>query len=70
MAKKSKHLEAAQKGVSRRIIAPRRTHAPAAGNRRLAHSDAFLAGAVIIRVVLDTDLRRRLDNRGEKVQAS
>src|SRR6202040_866630 len=47
-------------------IAARRAHAAAAGNRRLTHRDAFLAGAVVIRVVLDADLRRRLDDRREK----
>ena len=47
-------------------IAARRAHAAAAGNRRLTHRDAFLAGAVVIRVVPDADLRRRLDDRREK----
>src|SRR6516164_4475229 len=47
-------------------IAARRAHAAAAGNRRLTHRDAFLAGAVVIRVVSDADLRRRLDDRREK----
>src|SRR6202008_3466177 len=47
-------------------IAVRRTHAAAAGNRRLTHGDTGLAGAVLIRVVPDADLRRRLDNRREK----
>ena len=35
------------------------------GDRRLAHRDAFLAGAVVIRVVRDADLARRLDDRRE-----
>src|SRR5260221_5436338 len=47
-------------------IAARGAHAAAAGNRRLTHSDAFLAGAVVIRVVPDADLRRRLDDRLKK----
>src|SRR5215469_9209913 len=47
-------------------IAARRAHAAAAGNRCLAHRDAFLAGAVVIRVVPDADLRRRPDDRREK----
>ena len=47
-------------------IATRRAHAPTGGDRRLAHRDAFLADAVIIRVVPDTDLRRGLNNRREK----
>src|ERR1700730_8135044 len=47
-------------------IAARRAHSAAAGNRRLAHRDAFLAGAVVIRVVADADLRRRLEDRREK----
>src|SRR6516165_4653396 len=47
-------------------IAARRAHAATAGNRRLTHRDAFLAGAVVIRVVPDADLRRRLDDRREK----
>src|SRR5438552_18261767 len=47
-------------------IAARRAHAAAPGNRRLTHRDAFLAGAVVIRVVPDADLRRRLDDRREK----
>src|SRR5689334_17072957 len=34
--------------------------------RRLAHRDAFLAGAVVIRVVPDADLCRGLDDRGEE----
>src|SRR6516164_5414625 len=42
-------------------IAARRAHAAAAGNRRLTHRDAFLARAVVIRVVPDADLRRCLD---------
>ena len=44
-------------------IAAGRAHAAAAGNRRLAHRDACLAGAVVIRVVPDADLPRRLDDR-------
>ena len=47
-------------------IAARRAHAAAAGNRRLTHRDAFLAGAVVIRVVPDADLRCCLDDRREK----
>src|SRR5215471_10570131 len=47
-------------------IAARRAHAAAAGNRRLTHRDAFLARAVVIRVVPDAELRRRLDDRREK----
>src|SRR6516225_5886868 len=47
-------------------IAARRAHAATAGNRRLTHRDAFLAGAVVIRVVSDADLCRRLDDRREK----
>ena len=47
-------------------VAARRAHAAPAGNRRLTHGDAFLAGAVVIRVVSDADLRRRLDDRREK----
>src|SRR5215470_2566001 len=47
-------------------IAVRRAHAAAAGNRRLTHRDAFLTGAVVIRVVPDADLRRPLDDRREK----
>src|SRR5215475_3092186 len=47
-------------------IAMRRAHATAAGDSRLTHRDACLAGAVVIRVVPDADLRRRLDDRREK----
>src|SRR5215469_16696691 len=47
-------------------VAARRAHAAAAGNRCLAHRDAFLAGAVVIRVVPDADLRRRLHDRRKK----
>src|SRR5712675_3200082 len=47
-------------------IAARRAHAATASNRRLTHRDAFLADAVVIRVVPDADLRRRLDDRREK----
>src|ERR1700747_1949855 len=47
-------------------IAVRGAHPAAAGNRRLTHGDAFLAGAVVIRVVPDADLRGRLDDRREK----
>src|SRR5215467_8522126 len=47
-------------------IAVRGAHAAAAGNRRLTHRDAFLAGAVVIRVVPDSDLRCCLDDRREK----
>src|SRR6516164_10795668 len=47
-------------------IAARRAHAAAAGDRRLTYRDARLAGAVVIRVVPDADLRRRLDDRREK----
>src|SRR6202040_2173340 len=36
------------------------------GDRRLAHRDAFLAGAVVIRVVPDADLCRGLDDRREE----
>src|ERR1700719_3299954 len=43
-------------------IAACRAHAAAAGNRRLTHRDAFLAGAVVIRVLPDADLGRRLDD--------
>ena len=35
------------------------------GDRRLAHRDAFLAGAVVIGVVRNADLARRLDQRLE-----
>src|SRR5258707_14194890 len=47
-------------------IAARRAHAATTSNRRLTHRDAFLAGAVVIRVVPDADLRRRLDDGREK----
>src|SRR5437879_12168970 len=46
-------------------IAARRAHAAAPGNRRLTHRDAFLAGAFVIRVVPDDDLRRRGDDLRE-----
>src|SRR5205814_9733198 len=47
-------------------IAAGRAHAPAGGDSRLAHRDAFLAGAIVIRVVPDADLCRGLDDRGEE----
>ncbi|HXC89851.1 MAG TPA: hypothetical protein VNV18_06760 [Stellaceae bacterium] len=47
-------------------IAAGRAHAAAGGDRRLAHRDAFLAGAVVIRVVPDADLCRCVDERCEK----
>ena len=47
-------------------IASGGAHAAAGGDRRLAHRNAFLAGAVVIRVVPDADLRRRLDDRGKE----
>ena len=46
-------------------IGARRAHAAAAGDRRLAHRDAVLRGAVVVGVVADADLARRLDQRRE-----
>ena len=46
-------------------VAAGRAHAPAGGDRRLAHRDAFLAGAVVIGVVADPDFRRGPDYRRE-----
>src|SRR5207237_9879140 len=63
----SLRLDVQVPAVADRIeIAARRAHAATAGDRRLAHRDAFLAGAVVIRVVPDADLRRRLDDRREQ----
>src|SRR6266513_204568 len=47
-------------------IAAGRAHAAAGGDRRLAHCDAFLASAVVIRVVPDADLCCGLDDRREE----
>src|SRR5438128_7951482 len=47
-------------------IAAGRAHATAGGDRRLAHRDAFLAGAVVIRVLPDADLCRGLDDCREE----
>ncbi len=46
-------------------VAAGRAHPAAGGDGRLAHRDAFLAGAVVVRVVRDPDLSRGLDHRGE-----
>src|SRR5205823_5479314 len=46
-------------------VATGRAHPTARGDRRLAHRDAFLAGAVVIRVVRDPDLCRGFYDRGE-----
>ena len=46
-------------------VAAGRAHPAAGGDRRLAHRDAFLAGAVIVGVVRNPDLCRGLDQGGE-----
>ena len=45
-------------------VAGRRAHAPARGNRRLAHGDAVLTGAVVVGIVRDAHFGRGLDHRG------
>ena len=44
-------------------IAPRRAHAAALGDRRLAHGDAVLPGAVVVGIVLDPDFACGPDQR-------
>src|SRR6185312_10639014 len=46
-------------------IGARGADAAALGDRRLAHHDAVLLGAVVVAVVADADLARRLDQRLE-----
>jgi hypothetical protein len=46
-------------------IAPRRAHALAGDDRRLAHDDAVLRGAVVIGIVRDADFGGSLDQRLE-----
>ena len=55
-----------QVGASlRRIeVATGRTHAPARGDRGLAHGDAVLLGAVVVGIVRDPDFAGRLDHGG------
>ena len=47
-------------------VAGRGAHAPPAGNAGLAHGDAVLAAAVIVGIIGNADLRRRLDDNGEQ----
>ena len=57
------------RAVADRIqIAARGAHAAAGGDRRLAHRDAVLRGAVVVGVVRDADLPGRLDQRREERQ--
>ena len=47
-------------------VAARGAHAPTRGDGRLAHGDAVLLRAVVVRVVGDADFAGRLDHRGVK----